>query len=118
MSLNTHLRIGLAGLLLMGASVTMCDVSASPGDKEKARVSVDCSRSAGMIQVNILNHRKIGNVHMVVKDAQGKTVYIEEGKAMTEELVRRLDKGMFPKGDATLTVEARDFTITQTFTIQ
>jgi hypothetical protein len=79
---------------------------------------VDCSRGSGMIQVNILNHRKIGNVHLVVKDALGKTVYIEDGKAMTEELVRNFDKGMFPKGEATLTVEARDFTITQAFTIQ
>lgn len=118
MSLNTHLRSALAGLLLLGASLTVSDVTAAPGDKEKARVSVDCSRSSGLIQVNILNHRKIGNVHMVVKDEQGKTVYIEQGKAMTEELIRRFDKGMFPKGDATLTVEARDFTITQTFTIQ
>lgn len=89
-----------------------------PNDKGKASVSVDCSRSSGLIQVNILNHRKIGNIHLVVKDAKGKTVYVEEGKAMSEELIRRFDKGMFPKGTATLLVEARDFSITQVFTIQ
>lgn len=89
-----------------------------PDEKSKATVSVNCTRASGLIQVNIQNHRKIGNVHLVVKDAKGKTVYVEEGKAMTEELVRRFDKGMFPKGNATLTVEARDFTITQAFTIQ
>ncbi len=89
-----------------------------PDEKSKASVSVNCSRGSGLIQVNILNHRKIGNVHLVVKDANGRTVYVEEGKAMTEELVRRFDKGMLPKGAATVTVEARDFTITQPFTVQ
>ncbi len=89
-----------------------------PDERGKATVSVECTRASGLIQVNILNHRKIGNVHLVVKDAKGKTVYVEEGKAMTEELVRRFDKGMFPKGAATLTVEARDFSITQAFTVQ
>lgn len=109
------LSLGLASIALVSL---LTSVSAAPGNKEKASVSVDCSRGSGLIQVNILNHRKIGNVHIVVKDAKGKTVYVEEGKAMTEELVRRLDKGIFPKGAATLTVEARDFTITQAFTIQ
>lgn len=98
--------------------------SASPAlapshpEEKKATVSVECSRASGLVLVNILNHRKIGNVHLVVKDAKGKTVYVEEGKAMTEELVRRFDKGMLPKGEATITVEARDFTITQAFTVQ
>ena len=46
------------------------------------------------------------------------TVYFEEGKANTEELVRRFDKGMFPKGAATLHVQARDLDITQHFTVQ
>lgn len=89
-----------------------------PDGKGNSVVSVDCQRASGLIQVNVLNHRKIGKIHLVVKDAKGKTVYVEEGKAMTEELVRRFDKGMFPKGDATITVQARDFNITQHFTIQ
>jgi len=109
------LSLGLVSLALVSL---LTSVSAAPTDKEKASVSVDCTRASGLIQVNILNHRKIGNVHIVVKDAKGKTIYIEEGNAMSEELVRRLDKGMFPKGAVTLTVEARDFNITQAFTIQ
>lgn len=111
----------LPGLLIL-ALVCLMDtpnaVALTPVEKGGARVSVECQRNSGLIQVNILNHRKIGKVHLVVKDAQGRTVYIEEGKANTDELVRRLDKGMFPKGAATLSVTARDFSITQTFTIQ
>lgn len=109
------LSLGLASFVLV---CLLNSVNAASGDKEKARVSVDCARGSGLIQVNIVNHRKIGKVQIVVKDAKNRTVYIEEGMAMSGELVRRLDKGMFPKGAATVIVEARDFNITQAFTIQ
>jgi hypothetical protein len=109
---------GLSVLALICLMDSPIAVAITPVDKGAARVSVECQRNSGLIQVNILNHRKIGKVHLVVKDAKGRTVYIEEGKAMSDELVRRLDKGMFPKGEATLTVTARDFAITQAFTIQ
>ena len=87
------------------------------GEKE-AGVKVCSTPTSGLIEVSIENHRKIGNVRMEVKDSSGRTVYVEEGKAMSDELVRRLDKGMFAKGNATLTVETRDFVITQGFTVQ
>ncbi len=79
---------------------------------------MECTRASGLIQLSILNHRRIGKVHIEVRDAKGALVYVEEGKAMAEELVRRFDKGLFPKGTATLSVKARDFDITQSFTIQ
>jgi predicted polyphosphate/ATP-dependent NAD kinase len=81
-------------------------------------VKVECSRSSAFIQIQVLNHRRIGNVVLEVRDAEGRTLYREEGKAMTEELVRRLDKGVFPRGQHTLTVTARDLSITQAFTIE
>ncbi len=81
-------------------------------------LKVECSRSSAFIQIQVLNHRRIGNVVLEVRDAQGRTLYREEGKALTEELVRRLDKGVFPRGQHTLTVTARDLVITQPFTIE
>ena len=91
---------------------------ALPGGNDEASVSVQCSRSSGLIQVNISNHRKIGRVLLEVKDAKGHVLYSEEGKAMTEELVRRLDKGLFPKGETTLEVTAKDFAIVHRFVIE
>lgn len=103
----------LSVLLLAGTGV-----NAAGGGGEEARVSVECSRGSGLILIQISNHRRIGNVKLEVKDSQGRSLYYEEGKAMTEELVRRLDKGVFPKGEAVLTVAARDLSITQRFIIQ
>ncbi|MBL7951013.1 MAG: hypothetical protein JNM62_04780 [Flavobacteriales bacterium] len=112
------LRITLVLAAVCAVLASSSAMAPSHPDEKKATVSVECTRASGLVQVNILHHRKIGNVHLVVKDAKGKTVYVEEGKAMTEELVRRFDKGMLPKGAATITVEARDFTITQGFMVQ
>ncbi len=81
-------------------------------------VKVECSRSSAFIQIEVLNHRRIGNVVLEVRDKDGRTLYREEGKALTEELVRRLDKGVFPRGQHTVTVTARDLSITQVFTIE
>lgn len=106
--------------LVLCLSLSALSALATNGPEERGRstVSVDCQRGSGLINISILNHRKIGKVHLEVRDAKGRVIYIEEGKAMTEELVRRFDKGMFPKGAATLTVQARDFHITESFTIQ
>jgi hypothetical protein len=108
------IRVLSLGVLLLSAPA----VHASPGGGDEATVSVECSRGSGLILISIANHRRIGNVKLEVRDAQGRSLYYEEGKAMTEELVRRLDKGVFPKGEAVLTVTARDFAITQHFNIQ
>ncbi|MCB0767369.1 MAG: hypothetical protein KDB95_09215 [Flavobacteriales bacterium] len=106
--------------LILGALLSAAPLLAANGpDVDGASsVKVECQRGSGMINVSIKHHRRIGKVHLVFRDAKGKTVYVEEGKAMTEELVRRFDKGMFPKGAATLSVQARDLDITETFTVQ
>jgi hypothetical protein len=106
-----------AVVVLFGLLFASFSAPGAPGE-EKARVSVECTQASGLIAINIENHRKIGSVHMEVKDSGGRTVYVEEGKAYGDELVRRLDKGMFPKGEATITVVARDFSITEVFIIQ
>ncbi|MBP6698681.1 MAG: hypothetical protein KA175_13760 [Flavobacteriales bacterium] len=91
---------------------------AGGGGEESATVAVECTRSSGLIKLRIQNHRRIGPVELLIIDANGRTLYHEEGKAMTGELVRVLDKGLFPKGEHHLTVKARDFSITQRFAVQ
>lgn len=91
--------------------------AAPPGGDNEATVFVEASRNSAFIHILVNNHRKIGNVVLEVKDLQGMVLYREEGKAMTGELVRRLDKGVFPKGEHTVTVMSRDFSITQRLTI-
>lgn len=91
---------------------------AAPVSGNEATVFVEATRASAFIHILINNHRKIGNVALEVKDLEGRVLYREEGKAMTGELVRRLDKGVFPKGEHTVTVVSRDFTITQRFTIE
>lgn len=110
----------LSSALVLSALVVAAPLSATngPAERGKAAVAVECHRSSGLINVSITNYRKIGNVHIEVRDSKGALVYVEDGKAMSEELVRRFDKGMFPKGAATLTVQARDLDITQAFTIE
>ncbi len=92
--------------------------AASPGCESAPKLSVLCTRNSGLIALSLTNCRKIGNVVIEVRDANGRTLYREEGKAMTPELVRRLDKGTFPKGRHTLTVSARDFAVSETFTVE
>ncbi len=108
----------LASVALMGVLNASQAMGPKPCEGNSTTVSVDCQRGSGLIQINIQADRRIGKVQLVVKDASGKTMYVEEGKALTEELVRRLDKGMFPKGAATVTVESKDFSVTEAFTIQ
>lgn len=57
-------------------------------------------------------------VVMEVKDAQGRTLYREEGKAMQDELVRRLDKGILPRGEHNLVITTKDFTLSERFTVE
>lgn len=111
---HTALAVFL-GVFLWSASPA---ASNGPGIEGSSTVQVECVPGMGVINVSIKHHRRIGNVQLVFRDAAGKTVYFEEGKANTEELVRRFDKGMFPKGAATLHVQTRDLDITQHFTVQ
>ena len=103
------------------ATALMCSsmgATASPEGNDPVNVKVQCTRASSLIQIEVASHRKIGAVSLEVKDRKGVTLYREEGKALTPELVRRLDKGVFPKGTHTLTVVARDFARTEAFTIE
>ena len=91
---------------------------AGDGNDGKAKVEVISTPRSALINVNITSFRTIGKVVIEVRDAKGRTLYKEEGRALTPELVRRLDKGVFPKGELTLLVKAKDFTITQVFNCQ
>lgn len=110
------LRGTILVLMLSGTSVL---ASASPHEcKTQPTMSVNCSRASALVQVQVANCRKLGNVVLEVKDSAGRVLYREEGKAMTGELVRRLDKGVFPKGTHTLTILAKDLALSQAFTIE
>ncbi len=90
-----------------------------PGDcKTTANLNVQCSLSSALVQIQVANCRKIGKVVLEIKDVNGRVLYREEGKALTGELVRRLDKKTLPRGTHTLTVVAKDFAITRPFTIE
>lgn len=104
--------------LLMTATAPAVVMAEKPGGNDRASVSVVTHRSSAMVQISVLNHRKIGNVTLEVRSEQGRVLYKEEGKALSNELVRRIDKGLLPKGPHTLTVVARDFAITQRFTVE
>ena len=100
--------LALGALFLLAGPVV-----AGGGEPAKATVSVEAAPGSAFLKLNIRNHRKIGKVAILVRDAKGRVVYSEEGKAMTGELVRLLDKRAMPLGELTVTVTARDFAITQ-----
>jgi hypothetical protein len=102
----------LAALLIAGS------VTAAPGGEEKAAVRVETSKASSTIGINILNHRNIGKVTLDIRNEAGQCVYHEEGKAQTTELVRKLDKKTFLAGNYTLTVTAKDFSITQVLVVE
>ena len=113
-----QLHHGPKVLALAVALALSAGVMAAPGGNDPVNVKVQCTRASSLIQIEVASHRKIGAVSLEVKDRKGVTLYREEGKALTPELVRRLDKGVFPKGTHTLTVVARDFARTEAFTIE
>lgn len=85
---------------------------------QAANVKVECSSASAFINLRIEHCRRIGKVVIEVKDATGKVLYREEGKALSNMLVRRLDKGVFPNAELTLSVSTRDFSITQVFAVK
>ncbi|HEX2617956.1 MAG TPA: hypothetical protein VHL57_10460 [Flavobacteriales bacterium] len=105
-------------VLLFAATLLVASPVRAEGDHDKARVEVVSNKGSGIIGINITSARRIGKVLIEVKDRTGRTLYREEGKALTEELVRRLDKSLLPKGELTLQVTARDFRIEQVFTVE
>ncbi len=107
--------LALATVILFACPMAF---AAMPGGENEATVFVEADRSSAFVHILINNHRRIGNVVLELKDLDGRVLYREEGKAMTGELVRRLDKGVLPKGEHTVTVVSRDFAITQRFIIE
>lgn len=55
---------------------------------------------------------------MEIRDLNGRVLYHEEGKALTGELVRRLDKGVLPRGTHTLSILGKDLAVSQAFTVE
>lgn len=100
--------------LVLGTSFT---AHAGGGD-HTGSARVECSRASGLIRLHLDAERRIGRVVLQIADANGRLLYREEGRALRDELVRVLDKGLFPKGDMVLTVKARDLDLTQHFTIE
>lgn len=114
--MKLHAVRPLALALLLVSALPSAVAGDGGKDKGEARVMVQASHASAFVHVSITSFRKIGKVLIEVKDADGRTLYREAGKALTPELVRRLDKNVFPKGALTLSVTARDFAITQRFT--
>lgn len=92
--------------------------SAGPGDAPAPRVNVDCSHASAFVNISVVSDHRIGRISFEILDKNGRTLYREEGKALTGELVRRLDKGVFPRGAHTLQVRTKDFAITRDFTVE
>jgi hypothetical protein len=88
------------------------------GPEGGSHLSVSASGSSAFVTIQLQHHRKIGMVVMEVKDGQGRTLYREEGKAMQDELVRRLDKGILPRGEHDLVITTKDFTLSERFTVE
>lgn len=82
------------------------------------RLSVQCSRTSAFVNIQIAHSRKIGKVALEIRDKEGRVLYREEGKALTEELVRRLDKAVLPRGTHVLSVQGKDLSLSQAFTIE
>lgn len=104
----------LAGVLLSGRPA-MC---ATGDGGHEARLLVQCTRASAFVQVHLANSHRIGKVVMEIRDGNGRVLYHEEGKALTSELVRRLDKGVLPRGTHILSIQGKDLDISQVFTVE
>jgi hypothetical protein len=82
------------------------------------KLNVAASRQSAFVTIAVQHDRRIGPITMEVKDGQGRTLYKEEGKAMQDELVRRLDKGILPKGEHTLIITTRDLQLSERFVVE
>lgn len=107
------MRRVLPSLILAALCLLVAPARAGGDEHAKASLHVEAAPGSAFLKLDIRNHRKIGKVAILVRDEKGRVVYSEEGKAMTGELVRLLDKRAMPLGELTVTVTARDFAITQ-----
>lgn len=103
-------------------AICLCSLSfwaaGATGGDGASRLQVHCTKASAFVSILIEHEHRIGKVVLQIRDGQGKVIYREEGKALTGELVRRLDKGQLPRGTHTLSVETRDLTLSQQFTIE
>lgn len=111
-----HLRFAAVSALLFTTLAT----SAGKGREcaPNGALKVECSAASAFITLDIQHCRRIGNITIELLDASGRVVYQEEGKALSNVLVRRLDKGAFPQGELTLRITSRDLRITQLVTVR
>ncbi|MCB9169306.1 MAG: hypothetical protein H6597_05065 [Flavobacteriales bacterium] len=109
----------LRAIALIGAICLVPWLSAKGDDDAKrATAIVECSRTSAFIKVQVHGDHRIGRVTIEVRDLKGRTWYKEEGKAMTADLVRLLDKGVFPQGEMQLLITGRDLRIDQHFVVR
>ena len=117
-------RIGLpifVGMCLIrgiAASVFCLSVSLGVAGDGPGKLNVEASKRSAFVTIALQHDRRIGPITLEVKDDQGRTLYREEGKAMQEELVRRLDKGILPKGEHTLFISTRDLKLSERFVVE
>ncbi len=105
--------------VLLASVLLVSSLSVQAGSEDHGgSARVECSRSSGLIRLHLNAERRIGRVVLQIADADGRLLYREEGRALRNELVRVLDKGLFPKGEMVLTVKARDLELAQRFTIE
>lgn len=107
-------------ILLLAAAFagSLSAFSIDGGGSSEARLRVECTRSSAFVQVRLDHDRRIGKLVLEIRDRNGRVLYHEEGKALTEELVRRVDKGMLPRGTHTLTIVGKDLSLSQDFTVE
>jgi hypothetical protein len=106
-------------LILTVALGSLSALSArADGGAGSGRLQVHCTKGSAFVSILVERDHRIGKVVLQIRDQQGRVIYREEGKALTSELVRRLDKGQLPRGKHTLSVEAKDLLLSQEFTIE
>lgn len=117
--MKQHVRPYLRMLLLssMMAGVVPA-IGAGDGCHTATNLTVKCSRASSLVQLNLSGCKKMGKITIEVRDQHGRTLYREEGRALTGELIRNLDKGTFPRGTHEVTVSSKEFAVSQRFTIE
>lgn len=103
----------LTASLALAVALQPASAAAHESPAGDGAVKVECHKGSSLIQLSIRNHRRIGKLRIEVRSEDGRTLYIEEGKALTGELVRRLDRGIFPRGTHTVVVTTRDITASE-----
>ncbi len=110
--------VGMCLLRGIAASVFCLSVSLCVAGDGPAKLNVEASRRSAFVTIALQHDRRIGPITLEVKDHLGRTLYKEEGKAMQDELVRRLDKGVLPKGEHTLFITTRDLKLSERFVVE